>query len=82
VYKLSKVGQAIDKDDLSAAGDILGSDSDAPWVQNVNGAFSKVSSGLQKAYILTVDLMRSVSLQSVLSSDFNQCMCATVQLKQ
>ncbi|XP_047086271.1 thylakoid lumenal 16.5 kDa protein, chloroplastic [Lolium rigidum] len=48
VYKLSKVGQAIDKDDLSAAGDILGSDSDAPWVQNVNGAFSKFSSSSEE----------------------------------
>jgi hypothetical protein len=44
VYKLSKVGQAIDKDDLTAAGDVLGPDTSVPWVQNVNAAFSKASS--------------------------------------
>jgi hypothetical protein len=42
IYRLSKVGQAIDKDDLPAAGSVLGSSSDAQWVQNVNAAFSKV----------------------------------------
>jgi hypothetical protein len=42
IYKLSKVGQAIDKNDLPAAGSVLGSSSDAQWVQNVNAAFSKV----------------------------------------
>ncbi|WVZ78621.1 hypothetical protein U9M48_026303 [Paspalum notatum var. saurae] len=44
IYKLSKVGQAIDKDDLPAASSVLGPSSDAPWVQNVNAAFSKFSS--------------------------------------
>ncbi|CAN6200575.1 unnamed protein product [Urochloa humidicola] len=44
IYKLSKVGQAIDKDDLPAAGSVLGTSSDAQWVQNANAAFSKFSS--------------------------------------
>jgi hypothetical protein len=42
IYKLSKVGQAIDKDDLPAASSVLGPSSDAQWVQNINAAFSKV----------------------------------------
>ncbi|OEL17929.1 Thylakoid lumenal 16.5 kDa protein, chloroplastic, partial [Dichanthelium oligosanthes] len=41
IYKLSKVGQAIDKDDLPAASSVLGASSDAQWVQNINAAFSK-----------------------------------------
>ncbi|KAF8686970.1 hypothetical protein HU200_043249 [Digitaria exilis] len=44
IYKLSKVGQAIDKDDLPAASSVLGPSSDAKWVQNINAAFSKFSS--------------------------------------
>ena len=42
IYKLSKVGQAIDKDDLPAASSVLGPSSDVQWVQNINAAFSKV----------------------------------------
>jgi hypothetical protein len=42
IYKLSKVGQAIDKDDLPAASSVLGPTTDAQWVQNINAAFSKV----------------------------------------
>ncbi|CAN6162796.1 unnamed protein product [Urochloa humidicola] len=44
IYKLSKVGQAIDKDDLPAASSVLGPNSDVQWVQNANAAFSKFSS--------------------------------------
>lgn len=43
VYKLSKVGQAIDNNDFSTASSVLGSSSDADWVQNANLAFNKVS---------------------------------------
>lgn len=42
VYKLSKVGQAIDNNDLSAASSFLGSNTDADWVQKANIAFTKV----------------------------------------
>lgn len=42
IYRLSKVGQAIDNDDLPAASSVLGPSSDAQWVQNINAAFSKV----------------------------------------
>lgn len=42
VYKLSKVGQAIENNDLSAASSVLGPSTDADWVQNVKSAFTKV----------------------------------------
>lgn len=42
VYKLSKVGQAIEKNDLSAASSVLGQSTDTDWVQKVNSAFNKV----------------------------------------
>lgn len=42
VYKLSKVGQAIEKNDLSAASSVLGQNTDADWVQKVNSALNKV----------------------------------------
>uniref|UniRef100_A0A6V7QT89 Maintenance of Photosystem II under High light 2 C-terminal domain-containing protein n=1 Tax=Ananas comosus var. bracteatus TaxID=296719 RepID=A0A6V7QT89_ANACO len=44
VYKLSKVGQAIENDDLPAASSVLGPNADAEWVQKVNTAFMKLSS--------------------------------------
>ncbi|KAM0850660.1 hypothetical protein ACQ4PT_052942 [Festuca glaucescens] len=74
VYRLSKVGQAIDKDDLTTAGDVLGPDSGAPWVQNVNAAFSKFSSsGEEKSAVDSfnsslVSLITSVSKSDVQSS--------------
>lgn len=44
IYKLSKVGQAIENDDLEAANSLLGPSTAVEWVQNVNAAFSKLSS--------------------------------------
>ncbi|KAI4335703.1 hypothetical protein L6164_014325 [Bauhinia variegata] len=44
VYKLSKVGQAIENNDLSTAGSVLGGDTDVDWVQKANAAFNKLSS--------------------------------------
>lgn len=43
VYKLSKVGQAIDNNDLSAASSFLGGSTDADWVKKANKAFTKVT---------------------------------------
>lgn len=43
VYKLSKVGQAIDNNDLSAASSVLGGSTDADWVKKANKAFTKVT---------------------------------------
>ncbi|XP_078171289.1 chloroplast thylakoid lumen protein [Carex rostrata] len=44
VYKLSRVGLAIEKLDLSAASSVLGPSTNVDWVQNVNKAFTKLSS--------------------------------------
>ncbi|KAG8639306.1 hypothetical protein MANES_14G133800v8 [Manihot esculenta] len=41
VYKLSKVGQAIENNDLSTAGSVLGGSTNTDWVQKANIAFSK-----------------------------------------
>ncbi|KAL0846203.1 hypothetical protein Bca101_019449 [Brassica carinata] len=43
VYNLSKVGQAIEKNDLPAAGLVLGNGSDTEWVKTANLAFTKLS---------------------------------------
>lgn len=42
VYKLSKVGQAIENSDLSTAGSVLARSTDSDWLQNINTAFTKV----------------------------------------
>lgn len=42
MYKLDKVGQAIEKNDFTAANSILGQDSNAKWIKNINVAFTKV----------------------------------------
>ncbi|CAN8248021.1 unnamed protein product [Cochlearia groenlandica] len=45
VYKLSKVGQAIENNDLPSASSVLGKGVDTEWVKTVNAAFTKLSSG-------------------------------------
>uniref|UniRef100_A0A0E0LFE5 Maintenance of Photosystem II under High light 2 C-terminal domain-containing protein n=1 Tax=Oryza punctata TaxID=4537 RepID=A0A0E0LFE5_ORYPU len=65
IYKLSKVGQAIDKNDLPAASSVLGPNSDAQWVQNVNVAFTKFSSSPEEKNM--VDSFNS-SLASLITS--------------
>ncbi|XP_011078400.1 thylakoid lumenal 16.5 kDa protein, chloroplastic [Sesamum indicum] len=65
VYKLSKVGQAIEKNDLSAASSVLGSSKDTEWVQKVNSAFNKLSSSDEEK--TEVDTFNS-SLASLISS--------------
>uniref|UniRef100_A0A0E0AE32 Maintenance of Photosystem II under High light 2 C-terminal domain-containing protein n=1 Tax=Oryza glumipatula TaxID=40148 RepID=A0A0E0AE32_9ORYZ len=65
IYKLSKVGQAIDKNDLPAASSVLGPNSDAQWVQNINVAFTKFSSSPEEKNM--VDSFNS-SLASLITS--------------
>jgi len=65
IYKLSKVGQAIDKDDLPAASSFLGPSPDTQWVQNSNAAFSKFSSSPEERSM--VDSFNS-SLASLFTS--------------
>lgn len=52
MYKLSKVGQAIDNNDLSAASSVLGGSTDTDWVKKANIAFTKVKAII---YVLDVD---------------------------
>ncbi|KAA0063500.1 hypothetical protein IC582_011887 [Cucumis melo] len=65
VYKLSKVGQAIDDNDFTTASSVLGGSSDADWVQNANLAFNKLSSSPEEKS--EVDAFNS-SLASLISS--------------
>ncbi|XP_051152330.1 thylakoid lumenal 16.5 kDa protein, chloroplastic [Andrographis paniculata] len=65
VYKLSKIGQAIEKNDLSTASSVLGSSSDAEWVKKVNAAMNKLS--YSKDEKAEVDAFSS-SLESLISS--------------
>ncbi|PIN02616.1 hypothetical protein CDL12_24867 [Handroanthus impetiginosus] len=65
VYKLSKVGQALEKNDLSAANSVLGSSKETEWLQKVNSAFNKLSSSEEEKTV--VDVFNS-SLASLISS--------------
>ncbi|KAL1225134.1 Thylakoid lumenal 16.5 kDa protein [Cardamine amara subsp. amara] len=49
VYKLSKVGQAIENNDLPAAGLVLGKGIDTEWVKTVNLAFTKLSTSPEES---------------------------------
>ncbi|XP_022866147.1 thylakoid lumenal 16.5 kDa protein, chloroplastic-like [Olea europaea var. sylvestris] len=65
VYKLSKVGQAIENKDLSAASSVLGPSTDTEWVSKINSAFNKLSSSPEEK--TEVDNFNS-SLSSLISS--------------
>lgn len=65
VYKLSKVGQSIENNDLSTASSVLGSSKDSEWVKNVNSAFNKLSSSEEEKE--EIDSFNS-SLFSLISS--------------
>ncbi|XP_020577003.1 thylakoid lumenal 16.5 kDa protein, chloroplastic [Phalaenopsis equestris] len=65
VYKLSKVGKAIENNDLTEASSVLGSSIREDWVQNVNVAFAKLTSNPEEKS--EVDAFNS-SLASLISS--------------
>ncbi|KAF5741997.1 thylakoid lumenal 16.5 kDa protein chloroplastic [Tripterygium wilfordii] len=65
VFQLSKVGQAIDNNDLSAASSVLGSSTATDWVQKANIAFTKLSSSPEEK--TQVEAFNS-SLASLISS--------------
>ncbi|CAA0806449.1 Thylakoid lumenal 16.5 kDa protein-chloroplastic [Striga hermonthica] len=65
VYKLSETGQALEKNDLSAAYSVLGSNKDTEWVQRANSALNKLSSSNEEK--TEVDAFNS-SLVSLISS--------------
>ncbi|KAH8481609.1 hypothetical protein H0E87_029187 [Populus deltoides] len=73
VYKLSKVGQAIDNNDLSTASSVLGGSTDTDWFKKANIAFTKLSSSPEEK--IEVDTFNS-SLSSLISSGllFSHCL--------
>lgn len=56
---MSKVGQAIENNDLSAASSVLGPNTESDWVQKVNKAFAKV------IYILKIILFQVKKISDV-----------------
>ncbi|KAL8189610.1 hypothetical protein R6Q57_029176 [Mikania cordata] len=65
IYKLSKVGQAIENNDLPSAGSILGQTPDVDWLKKGNAALSQLSSSPEEK--AEVDTFNS-SLTSLYSS--------------
>ncbi|GKD91966.1 thylakoid lumenal 16.5 kDa protein, chloroplastic, partial [Tanacetum coccineum] len=65
IYKLSKVGQAIENNDLPSAGSVLGQTTDADWLKKANAALSQLSSSPEE--VSQVETFNS-SLTSLYSS--------------
>ncbi|PWA58485.1 hypothetical protein CTI12_AA399580 [Artemisia annua] len=65
IYKLSKVGQAIENNDLPSAGSVLGKTTDADWLKKANAALSQLSSSPEE--VSQVETFNS-SLTSLYSS--------------
>ncbi|XP_057768062.1 thylakoid lumenal 16.5 kDa protein, chloroplastic [Salvia miltiorrhiza] len=65
VYKLSKIGQAIEKKDLAEANSVIGSTKDTQWLQKVNSALNKLSSSEEEK--TAVDLF-NLSMATLISS--------------
>ncbi|KVH93818.1 hypothetical protein Ccrd_004118 [Cynara cardunculus var. scolymus] len=51
IYKLSKIGQAIENNDLPSAGSVLGQTLDADWVKMANVALSKTPNAMTELQI-------------------------------
>ncbi|XP_042058200.1 thylakoid lumenal 16.5 kDa protein, chloroplastic [Salvia splendens] len=65
VYKLSKIGQAIEKEDLAEANSVIVSAKDTEWLQKVNAALNKLSSSEEEK--TEADLFQ-LSMASLISS--------------
>ncbi|KAF2318063.1 hypothetical protein GH714_041397 [Hevea brasiliensis] len=79
VYKLSKVGQAIENNDLSTASSVLGGSTNSDWVQKANIAFSKLSSGPEeKTQVDTFNSSLASLISSVTSNDIESSKIAFV----
>ncbi|KAK3038035.1 hypothetical protein RJ639_032014 [Escallonia herrerae] len=65
IYKLSKVGQAIENNDLPAASSVLGQTTDTEWIKKANAALTKLSSSSEEK--TEADAFYS-SLSSLISS--------------
>ncbi|GMH04534.1 hypothetical protein Nepgr_006374 [Nepenthes gracilis] len=72
VYKLSKVGQAIENSDLNEASSVLGQSTEADWIQKANSAFTKLSSSPEeKAEVDTFNSSIGKLISSVVKKDMN-----------
>ncbi|KAK9071354.1 hypothetical protein SSX86_009922 [Deinandra increscens subsp. villosa] len=70
IYKLSKVGQAIEKNDLPSAGSILGQTPDVDWLKKANAALSQLSSSPdEKAEVDTFNSSLTSLYSSVTKND-------------
>ncbi|PIA57006.1 hypothetical protein AQUCO_00600016v1 [Aquilegia coerulea] len=79
VYKLSKVGQAIEKNDLTAASSVLGSSTDVDWVKKGNAAFTKLSSNSEEqSEVETFNSSLASLISSVAKNDVNSSKTAFV----
>ncbi|GLU09679.1 hypothetical protein SLE2022_265260 [Rubroshorea leprosula] len=79
VYQLSKVGQAIDNNDLSAASMVLGGSTDTDWVQKANIAFTKLSfSPEEKSEVDTFNSSIASLISSVTRNDVESSKSAFV----
>ncbi|GFZ20862.1 chloroplast thylakoid lumen protein [Actinidia rufa] len=79
VYQLSKVGQAIENNDLTAASSVLGQSIDTDWVQKANLAFTKFSSSSEeKTEIDTFNTSLASLISSVVQKDIEASKLAFV----
>ncbi|KAI3928687.1 hypothetical protein MKW98_024288 [Papaver atlanticum] len=77
IYKLSKVGQAIENNDLSAASSVLSPSNKNDWQQKVNEAFAKLSSSAEeKTEVDTFNSSLSTLISSVTQNDINSAKTA------
>ncbi|KAK8535152.1 hypothetical protein V6N12_056683, partial [Hibiscus sabdariffa] len=80
VYKLSQIGQAIDKNDLSAASLVLGGSTDTEWVKNASVAFNKLSSSPEeKTQVETFNSSIASLVSSVTKNDVESTKVAFVE---
>ncbi|KAI3973954.1 hypothetical protein MKX01_030530 [Papaver californicum] len=77
IYKLSKVGQAIDNNDLSTASSVLSPSNKTDWQQKVNEAFAKLSSSAEeKTEVDTFNSSLSTLISSVTQNDIKSAQTA------
>ncbi|KAL9255983.1 Thylakoid lumenal 16.5 kDa protein, chloroplastic-like protein [Drosera capensis] len=70
IYKLSKVGQAIENNDLATASSVLGKSTETDWIQKANTAFNKLSSkSEEKAVVDTFNSSIAKLISSVVGND-------------
>ncbi|GAB4832849.1 hypothetical protein Ancab_006864 [Ancistrocladus abbreviatus] len=79
VYKLSKVGQAIENNDLTTASLVLGQSSKTDWIQKANTAFTKLSSSPEeKAEVDMFNTSIAKLIASVVKKDVDSSKIAFV----